>query len=198
MLQETKNIIPPYKFRKQQIELHTEQSSETLLPTVRSQFHSKTLVGVHEKLSKQNNTEIKRMILYRVGACAEVHQVPEILRLPHALAQRVGAVHLPDLDDALRAELDALRRAPGRPLEHPLQEHGGSHGREARERRAALHGGLDHDLERGGAGAVAGREERERAAGPRGLACMQVCNDAGQQLADNFLILTFFKNYFYK
>jgi hypothetical protein len=35
-------------------------------------------------------------------------------------------------------------------LEHPLQEHGGSHGREARERRAALHGGLDHDLERGG------------------------------------------------
>jgi hypothetical protein len=114
MLQETKNIIPPYKFRKQQIELHTEQSSETLLPTVRSQFHSKTLVGVHEKLSKQNNTEIKRMILYRVGACAEVHQVPEILRLPHALAQRVGAVHLPDLDDALRAELDALRRAPGR------------------------------------------------------------------------------------
>lgn len=103
-----------------------------------------------------------------MGACTEVYQVPEILGICHALAQRVRVVHLPDLDYPIDMELDALLGVPGGFLELPLEEHGGAHGRKARERCAAQYPGL----EGGGAGAVAYVEERERAA-----ALLAACDD---------------------
>ncbi|BAS72187.1 Os01g0372866, partial [Oryza sativa Japonica Group] len=87
--------------------------------------------------------------------------VPEILERELGLGQRVGGgVDLADLDDAVDAELDALLGALRRLLELALDEHGRARGGERRER---VDGGVDEDLQVGGAGAIVELEEGEGA-----------------------------------
>lgn len=92
-----------------------------------------------------------------------MNDVPEFLEREFdlALGQRVdGGIDLADLKHAADLELDVLLGPLGRLLDLALDEHGGPGGGEARER---VHGGVNDDLKRGGAGAVAELQEGEGA-----------------------------------